>query len=341
MDDPRSVHSVVPAHSSSRVLDNRALVMQFESLGGSGHGCEFGLFQRHFEAEPLGLLRWADLGPDLLIRALQTHLDGVGLPENTIVFKPDGGDEWWTRDTRFWMAMRSFVKVTDVTLEQMKVGVYRRLQFLRRKLIEDLESGEKIFVYKNLKRNLTEDELVRLHAAVRSYGDSTLFYLQYADATHQAGTVEARGAGLLVGFIDHFAFSPDDKPLGLPVQALLGLCRTAHATHVGTPPVETAAPPAETAPPAATVAPPRLIVLPVRRRRVVMIGNCQAQAMMNLYKRFVAGGNGDILKHVPTYADLSASDRTAIEQADLIVEQLFDMRPRASARRRNGSFCRW
>jgi hypothetical protein len=44
---------------------------------------------------------------------------------------------------------------------------------------------------------------------------------------------------------------------------------------------------------------------------------------------------------VPTYADLSASDRTAIEQADLIVEQLFDMRPRASARRRNGSFCRW
>src|SRR5436309_528289 len=40
------------------------LALQFESLGGTGHGCEFGVFQRSLGVEPLGLLRWADLGPD-------------------------------------------------------------------------------------------------------------------------------------------------------------------------------------------------------------------------------------------------------------------------------------
>lgn len=40
----------------------RTLMLQFESLGGSGHGCEFGLAQRHYGAEPLDLLRWSDLG---------------------------------------------------------------------------------------------------------------------------------------------------------------------------------------------------------------------------------------------------------------------------------------
>jgi len=129
------------------MLTDRALVMCFESLGGSGHGCEFGLFQRHFDAEPLGLLRWADLSQDLLIKALETRFEGVGLPENTIVFQPDHSDEWWTRDSRFWMAMRSFVKVAEVDQERMTKQVCRRLQFLRQKLIEDLEAGEKIFVY--------------------------------------------------------------------------------------------------------------------------------------------------------------------------------------------------
>ena len=58
------VHKVT--EQGDMLEDARAIVTQFESLGGTGHGCEFGLFQRHFGAEPLGLLRWADLSPELL-----------------------------------------------------------------------------------------------------------------------------------------------------------------------------------------------------------------------------------------------------------------------------------
>lgn len=73
----------------------------------------------------------------------------------------------------------------------------------------------------------------------------------------------------------------------------------------------------------------RPALLSSRRRRVALIGNCQTQAMTNLYRKFVAGRTGEILAHVPSYEDLTADDRATIEQADLVVEQLFDMKPQA------------
>jgi tetratricopeptide (TPR) repeat protein len=217
-------------------LSDRELVMQFESLGGCGHGCEFGLFQRNFGAEPMGLLRWADLPHDLLAQALENRFEGVGLPENTLIFLPDGNDEWWTKDTRYWMAMRSFVKSADVSLDRMTVQVGRRFQFLRRKLIEDLKAGEKVFVFKNMYRNLTEAEIARLHEAVRAYGEATLFYVQYADQEHPGGSVHAAAPGLLIGYINHFWYSPDNKPIGPATDVWYELCRRAYRMYKRLPP---------------------------------------------------------------------------------------------------------
>ncbi|HEY4041326.1 MAG TPA: WcbI family polysaccharide biosynthesis putative acetyltransferase, partial [Rhodopila sp.] len=184
------------------------------------------------------------------------------------------------------------------------------------KLIEDLEAGDKIFVYKNIQRNLTDAELVRLHAAVRKYGNSTLLYIRYADETHPNGTVEARAPGLLVGFIDHFAFSPEDKPLGSAHESLYAICQKAYRMYADQMPPEP---------------PPRqgFVSLASQKRRVALVGNCQAQAMMGLYQKFAAARTGDVLTFVPSYAQLTAEGRAAIEQADLVVEQLFDIRPQA------------
>jgi hypothetical protein len=90
------------------------------------------------------------------------------------------------------MAMRSFVPVADVPLDRMREQVTKRFKYLSRKLAEDLRSGAKIFVYKNMKRNLTDTELQRLHSACRRYGDNTLLYIRYADVSahpHSAGTL--------------------------------------------------------------------------------------------------------------------------------------------------------
>jgi tetratricopeptide (TPR) repeat protein len=322
------------AHESVLGAESRRdLAMRFESLGGSGHGPEFAIFQQHLGAQPKGLLAWADLGHELLAGALESRFEGVGLDENTTVFAPDHSDEWWTKDKRYWMAMRSFIKIGGVGLDQAAPEACGRLQSLRRALIADLEAGEKIFVFKNLRRNLTDAEIDRLHAAVRAYGESAFFCVRLEDDTHPNGTVEAVRPGLMVGYIDHFAFSPDDKPIGSADEAWLVLCERAFRLYRQQPiktAVSTNIPIAERSvdrPAAATEA---LFPLPAQRvkthrgRQIVLIGNCQMQAMAGLYKRFVAGRTGDIVQHVPSYQDLSDEHRIAIQQADVVVEQLFD-----------------
>jgi tetratricopeptide (TPR) repeat protein len=217
---------------ASHALTDQQLMLRFESLGGGGHGCEFGIVQRDVGVEPLGLLRWADLDHHCLSAALETRFDGVGLPENTEIRVPPGEPDWWTKDKRHWMAMRTFIKGDAESYETMVELACRRLQYLRDKLIDDLTTGDKIFVYKNLVRNLTDTELTRLYSAVRSYGDSTLFYVRYEDQDHRNGTVEVAGPGLMIGYIDHFAFSPEDKPLGSARESWLALCRQAYPLWV-------------------------------------------------------------------------------------------------------------
>jgi len=204
--------------------------MNFESLGGSGHGCEFGIFQREFGAEPLGLLRWADLGHEALTEALETGFEGVGLPEQTELFVPPstGRGEYWTRDKRYWMAMRTFIPADEITEDKMFERVCRRLQFLKRKMIEDLAGASKIFVYKVIARNLTDEEFGRIHRAMRRYGENTLLYVGYADADHPAGTVEIAKPGLILGYVERFAFSPDDTNLGPATDGWLAICRAAY-----------------------------------------------------------------------------------------------------------------
>ena len=188
------------------------------------------IFQREFEAEPLGLLRWADLSHEALAEALETQFDGVGLPEHTLLFVPptDGRREYWTRDSRYWMAMRTFVPADEIAEDKMFERVCRRLQFLRRKLIEDLAAGNKIFVYKVLARNLTDSEIGRIRQAVRRYGENTLLYVGYADADHSPGTVEQPEPGLMLGYVERFAFSPDDRSLGPATEEWLAVCRAAY-----------------------------------------------------------------------------------------------------------------
>jgi tetratricopeptide (TPR) repeat protein len=209
---------------------DRAVVMAFESLGGGGHGCEFGIFQRALGAEPLGLLRWADIRPGELTMALEAEFAGVGEPEHTRLFVAGSGAraEYWTSDHRYHMAMRTFVMADAVPEDRMRAQITQRLRFLRRKLIDDLRGAEKIFVYRDLRQDLPDAEITRLHAAVRRYGDATLFNIRYRDAAHPHGHVEAAGPGLLIGYIDRFSHDPASNTfLGHVHGALLALCREA------------------------------------------------------------------------------------------------------------------
>jgi len=227
-DDP--VASPAPEETAAPDRAMYDTMMAFESLGGALLGCEFGGIQRAFGAEPLGLLRWADLGPDHLAAALECRFAGVGDPAHTELTVAADRDppEYVTRDRRFHMAMHSFVPAAEVPPDTMFAGACRRLRYLRRKLIDDLGGDTKIFVYKLTFRDLTDTELERIHRAVRDYGAGTLLYVRYADAAHPDGTVEAAAPGLLIGYIDHFGVSRDETPLPLPVESWATICRRAH-----------------------------------------------------------------------------------------------------------------
>jgi tetratricopeptide (TPR) repeat protein len=184
----------------------RDIMIAFESLGGNLLGCEFGGVQRAFGAEPLGLLRWTEMGPEQIIAALEGRFDGVGTPDFTVLslHEHHGQKEYITGDKRFGIASHTFINETAIAWERMFTQSCRRIRYLKDKLIEDLTNGTKIFVYKTSLRNLTEAEIDRLYEALQLYGRNTLLYVRYADATRPDAALEQVKPGLMIGYLESF-----------------------------------------------------------------------------------------------------------------------------------------
>ena len=197
-------------------LDPRELLMQFESLGDN---CEFGILQRRFGAEPLSLLRWTSIGHDLLVDALNNQLDGVGLPENTLLVV--NGD-YRTRDTRYYMQMTTFILPSQATPEELLPKLCRRLQYLRTKLLDDLRAADKIFLHKAVEP-LTDAQIMPLWRAVSAYGPNTLMVARIADAAHGPGTIRVVEPGLIVGYFDRTSTTDPS------VDIWLSICRRSYA----------------------------------------------------------------------------------------------------------------
>ena len=174
----------------------RDLMLGFESLGDN---CEFGMVQSHFGAEPLGLLRFSATHFRSLSEALRRRLEGVGEPENTTIEIIKA--EYFTRDTRFGMAMHTFVRASDDNREKRIDNFHRRLRYLREKLLGDLTTGEKIFVY-SCRDAMTDDDKRDLWRALGLYGSNRLFVVTVADEHDLPGTVRSLEPGLAVGFVD-------------------------------------------------------------------------------------------------------------------------------------------
>lgn len=171
-------------------------MLQFESLGDN---CEFGVVQRHFGAEPLGLLRFTSTPLRLLAAAIERGFEGVGDPANTDLKVVNG--EYMTTDKRFLMAMHTFIRETGDDREKRLVSVCRRLRFLRDKLLADLAEAHKIFVY-GCTEPLNDDEIQPLWHAIRAYGKNRLLLVRGADASNPAGSVRLLADGFVAGYVD-------------------------------------------------------------------------------------------------------------------------------------------
>jgi hypothetical protein len=168
------------------------------------------LVQRNFGAEPIGLLRWASLSTANLIAALDSRLEGIGTPDQTSLIPPEkgrGDSEYLVRDDRFKIRMHTFAKESEITPEKLHQQWCARLEFLARKLISDLETSKKIFLYRPGVL-LTPAEFKQLGSAMRRYGDNFLLLIQTEDAGHRNGTVEFHSPHTMIGYIDRLNWEP-------------------------------------------------------------------------------------------------------------------------------------
>ncbi|MEA2727866.1 MAG: hypothetical protein QOF70_2341 [Acetobacteraceae bacterium] len=194
----------VTAGVASRAIDD--LVLDFESLGDN---CEFGLVQRQAGVEPPGLLTFNDflVAPEQrlekLVGALERGFDGLGTIR---VFAEDvrGRRELIASESVY--GLRYSTGIAEGAVEpEVQAGLETvRLGGLRDKLLRDLKSGGKTWVWKS-RTTTHRNQMQPLLEILRRLGPNTVLWVVEANDEHQAGSVERLEPGLIKGYVSRFA----------------------------------------------------------------------------------------------------------------------------------------
>jgi tetratricopeptide (TPR) repeat protein len=177
----------------------RRIFMRYESIGNS---CEFGMAQRRFHADPIGLLRWAGIEPEKAIMAVRNGFASMTDPAVTTIRDLNG--EYIVENSEYGIFSHTFTPSNSEPLDRFTRSQRARLKFLTQKLVDDFAFAEKIFVYAH--KNVTLDQARALHAAIREYGGrACLLCVRLADADHVPGQVDLLDDGLYVGYTDRFS----------------------------------------------------------------------------------------------------------------------------------------
>ncbi len=212
---------------AGELLPDKTLALQFESLGDN---CELGLVQRRAGVEPLGLLRFAGAPLRRLITALEARFEGIADPDTIHVCQENG--EYMVRLSKYDFIYHTDVKVGEGDPEALHRQQVGTVGFLTRKFIGDLESGEKLLVFRQ-NEPLSANDLMDLRIALAAYGPATLLWVQQARPGHPPGTVVVADDRLMIGYVTRLAARgnvPD-----LDVRSWLAMLRNAHAVRPGRP----------------------------------------------------------------------------------------------------------
>ena len=174
----------------------RALVLQFESLG---ENCEFGLLQRRFEAEPLGLLRWTYTHPRTLISLLESRFAGLGDQAKLNLSRAPWG-EYFLKDTAYGVTFHTYLRDCGGDEEAFLRKQSGRLVWLREKMLGDLTTGGKKYVYK-LHYGAPDEVASRMLTLLKGYADNTLVCVRAAGSDDAPGSIKVGQDGMISGYL--------------------------------------------------------------------------------------------------------------------------------------------
>jgi hypothetical protein len=183
------------------------LALCFESLG---QGCQFGQIQRQMGAEPLNLLRFVDTITSSLVDGIVCGFAGIDRPGGLSLgqaVRDQPSYTWHQADYK--ASFDTLISVETEAPDKVLRDQLKRLTFLQRKFVEDLQTGEKIYV---LTRSdvLTESEALAVFCALNIHGRNTLLWTVFGDEA-KTGEVVACAAGFLrgqLGRVDDVNFAP-------------------------------------------------------------------------------------------------------------------------------------
>ena len=204
--------------------DDATLMHAFASLGDN---CEFGFVQERCGVFAGGLLRFNILPPDRLLHGLATRFEGF--PDRSRMrlewHRTHGtGGEYIVYEDGYGFSGHTGVSepLDSAGEEELLEREYARVGFLTRMLLDDLQDGETVFVFK---RNVVppEAEVMALWLAIRRLGRCALLWVVPAHPGMPAGTVAVLAEGLFKASIDRLAPYTDAEDLSLP--CWLTICR--------------------------------------------------------------------------------------------------------------------
>ena len=201
----------------------RAVVEVFQSLG---QNCDLGLFQRNYGTDPFGLLRFASIFPDRLVDGLRRRFAGIGIEEKLSFKAPKPGGELIGRHAEYGLDYHTFKNEGEVSVETFTTTEARRLNYLARLFIEQLENNEKIFL--RVEHFELQEEALALHLLLQSYNSrNRLILLQAApeSAPELIGRVMRVRPGLYRGYLSSISDETRERPRPL-FEEWLTLCAT-------------------------------------------------------------------------------------------------------------------
>jgi tetratricopeptide (TPR) repeat protein len=172
-----------------------SVIRQYESLGDNS---EFGFVQRHFKAEPAGLLSWTYCVVDSVIKVLEQQFSDFGRLSNLTLFRTSW-KEYMVREIKYGITFPTFFADDNADKSAILSDQSIRLSRLAERLLSDLTYGNKRFIFK-ISHSTSDGQIQRLHSLVQQYSArNTLLCVSVSSDVTECGAAENLGNGLFLG----------------------------------------------------------------------------------------------------------------------------------------------